>query len=284
MPNTSAASAEKYKYDLENRTEGNPVMGGLISDFSAVWKDWRVWFLLANQDVELRYRRSLLGPFWISLAMFSLILGIALLYSQIFEQPFRDYVIFIGTGLLVWTLISGLLTDGSQAVIEVERYLRATRIPTTVLAARNAYRSSLILIHNALPILVLILWIRHGLPLTSLLAIPGVMIILVFGFGATMVLAPLSARFRDLPQLIASVMQLMFFITPLFWRPSQLATDHPVVQFNPLHHLVEIVRQPLEGHLPTPTNYLVAIGVAVAALLLGAATIQASRKKMFFWL
>ncbi len=257
---------------------------GLGGDFAAVFTRWRVWFLMANQDIELRYRRSILGPFWISLAMASLILGIGLLYSQIFRQPFREYLVFIGTGLLAWNFLAGMVVEGSGAVMEFERHLRAIRIPIPLIVARVVYRSIVIFGHNALAVLLMILAVTGGLPLTAPLALIGVAILAVFGFGAGLVLAPISARFRDIPQAISSFMQLMFFITPLFWRPGQLAGDHPVVRYNPFAHLIDVVRDPLEGHLPSLENWAVALGSAVLAVLLGVLMTAYSRRKLFFWL
>lgn len=257
---------------------------GLGGDFAAVLTRWRVWFLMANQDIELRYRRSILGPFWISLAMASLILGIGLLYSQIFRQPFREYLVFIGTGLLAWNFLAGMVTEGAGAVMEFERHLRAIRIPLPMIVARVIYRSTVVFAHNALAVIIMIVGVNDGLPVTAPLALAGIAILIVFGFGAGLVLGPISARFRDIPQAVSSFMQLMFFITPLFWRPGQLSSDHPVVMYNPFAHMIDIVRDPLEGRVPTLDNWVIALGSAVAALLLGVVVTAYSRRKLFFWL
>ncbi len=257
---------------------------GILSDFTAVFSQWRVWFLMANQDIELRYRRSILGPFWISLAMASLILGIALLYSQIFHQPFDQFLVFVGAGLLAWNFLSSMVIEGAGAVTEVDRQLRAIRIPIPVVVFRIIYRALIVLAHNALAVLIMILAVDRGLPLVAPVALLGVVVMTLFGYGTALTLAPLGARFRDIPQAVASFMQLMFFITPLFWRPGQLASDHPVVRFNPFNHLVELIRDPLEGVLPSAENWLFALGATALVLVCGVLVTAYSRRRLFFWL
>jgi len=259
-------------------------MLAVAEEFAAVVARWRIWFIMANQDISLRYRRSLLGPFWISLAMASLVIGLGLLYSQIFRQPFKEYVTFIAAGMVAWTLLSGLLLDSCNIVMESDTHLRALPLPLPLFGARMVFRNMIIFGHNLLVVVLMLLIFRHALSPLLVLAVPGVLLILLFGFGVSMVLGPLSARFRDIPQLMSSLVQLAFFLTPIFWRPSQLRADNPVVMFNPLFHFVELVRQPLLGHAPTMTNWAVAGGVTLGALVLAFVVQAYTRRKLFLWL
>ncbi|KRA57523.1 hypothetical protein ASD89_07640 [Caulobacter sp. Root656] len=255
-----------------------------VDELAAVVSRWRVWFLMANQDISLRYRRSLLGPFWISLAMATLILGLGLLYSQIFHQPFKEYVSYIAAGLVVWTLLSGLLLESCNVVMEADTHLRALPLPLSLFASRMVFRNVIIFGHNLLVVLVMLLIFQHTISPLILLALPGLLVITTFGFAVALVLGPLSARFRDIPQIMASLVQLAFFLTPIFWKAGQLRANNPAIIFNPLFHFVELIRQPLLGHTPTAINWGVALGVTAGALALAVVVQALTRRKLFLWL
>ena len=112
----------------------------------------------------------------------------------------------------------------------------------------------------------------------------GKVVIALFGYGASLVLAPLSLRFRDIPQLVQNMVQMLFFLTPIFWRGDQLSARHPFVEFNPAHHFIELVRGPLIGVMPSMTSYLFAIGATIVALAAGFVAVHVSRRSIFLWL
>lgn len=258
-------------------------MNAAFADISSAASRWRTWFLMGNQDIALRYRRSLLGPFWISLTMLMLVMGIGILYSQIFKVPFKEYVIFISAGLLAWNYMSSLIIESANVVVENEGHFKSLPIPVPIFAAKMAYRNFIIFLHNALVVLVLLLVLK-SLSVTAVVALVGVAVYAIMGFNLGLILGPLSARFRDIPQLIASLLQLAFFITPIVWAPKQLAHGHPAVTFNPLFHLMQLVREPLLGRFPTTENWLVALGVLVVLSIAAVAAQALTRKKIFIWL
>lgn len=259
-------------------------MLAVVDEFAAVISRWRVWFLMANQDIGLRYRRSLLGPFWISIAMAMLVLGLGLLYSQIFHQPFKEYISFIAAGLVAWYFLSGMLLESCTVVTEADGHLRALPLPLPLFAARMVYRNLIIFGHNLVVVVIMLLIFQRSLSPMALLMAPGVVVFSVFGFSLSLILGPLSARFRDIPQVVSSLVQLAFFLTPIFWRANQLRPNNPAVHFNPFFHFVELVREPLLGRAPTITNWTFAISVTLASLGV-AVVIQAyTRRKLFLWL
>lgn len=255
-----------------------------IAEFGAALTRWRTWFLMGNQDITLRYRRSLLGPFWISLAMAVLILGLGLLYSQIFHQPFKEFLAFLGAGLVAWYFLSNLMMEACAATTEAEGHLRALPLPIPIFAARVVYRNFLIFLHNLLVVIIMMLVLQRGISPTYLLVIPGVVIFCLFGFGLGVLVSPAAARFRDIPQVMATLLQLAFFVTPIFWRPSQISTSSPVVQLNPLYHMVELIREPLLGHAPSLNNYLVSLALVASVLVLAVINLAYTRRKIFLWL
>jgi ABC-type polysaccharide/polyol phosphate export permease len=225
-----------------------------------------------------------LGPFWISISMAALVLGIGLLYSQVMHQPFKEYLYYLASGFLVWNFMAALLNEGCNIVVEAESHLRSVPIPTPVLAARMVYRNLVIFLHNALVIGVMVLLFGKTLTTSAAIAPLGVLVILLIGYFGAIALGPICARFRDIAQVIANVLQVAFFLSPIMWGMSGSDARSIVKDANPFYHLLEIVRAPLLGEWPTPVNWIVSIVILAFAFVAALATLAATRRRIYLWL
>jgi|CXWL01.1.fsa_nt_gi lipopolysaccharide transport system permease protein len=257
----------------------------VLGDFWATFGRWQVWYVLANQDIHMRYRRSLLGPFWISFSLAAIILGLGLLYSQLFHQPFADYLTFLAPGFLCWFFLQALVMEGCNAIVENEGNMRSVPIPISVTAARVTFRNLIIFVHNAIVVVALLALFGHRLTPVAVLALGGVALYVLLGYFISIMLGPICARFRDIPQVLSSLMQMAFFLTPVMWRPVQLpAAAQVFVDGNPLLHLIELVRSPLMGNAPTETNWIVSFACLGTAFVLAVLSVGVSRKRVNLWL
>jgi lipopolysaccharide transport system permease protein len=259
-------------------------MDGVIADLKAPFERWKVWLLMANQDVQLRYRRSIVGPFWISIAMATLVLGMSSIYSDVFDAVFKDYISYVGCGFVAWFLLAGMIQEGATSVIDSETHLRSLPLPIPLIVSRVVYRNFIAFGHNVLVIgLMLVLFGLRPTPV-ALLAIPALLLFAAFGLMTAVVLGPLCARFRDVPQVLNNFMQLMFFLTPLFWRPEQAPNRAALIEYNPFHHLVSLVRLPLLGKLPPLESWYVALGALAVMTALAVVSLAATRRRGYLWL
>ena len=256
----------------------------MLKDFGRVFTRWQIWFLMGNQDIKMRYRRSVIGPFWISLSLGALVLGLAVLYGQIFEQPFEEYLRYLSAGFLVWFLFSAMILEGCSIGTEAEGQLRNLAIPMPVLAARMVYRNWIVFLHNTVVIIAVFATFRFFPGSALLLAVPGLLLVLCTGFFASIVLGLLCLRFRDLQQVIASATQISFFLTPIMWMPDQGRVQRIVVDSNPLYHLIEVVRAPLLGLSPSDVSWAYAEASLAVVIVLAMLVLSGSRKKVFLWL
>lgn len=245
---------------------------------------FRLWGLLAWQDVRQHYRRSSIGPFWITISMGIMVMALGLLFSTVFNTSLADYMPFLATGLVVWSLMASLVNDGCRAFVDAESIVKQINLPLSTHGYRVACRALIIFAHNLL-ILAIIAWLFPTRPgWVALLAAPGLALLCLNGVWACLLFGLVSARFRDVPLITANLMQVSFFLTPVFWRPEALPERAALLQFNPFYHFLELVRAPLLGQAPGMVSWLVATGIALAGWLVMFIFYCRCRQRIAYWL
>lgn len=255
-----------------------------VMDLATGVSRWKTSYKLGLQDIELRYKRSLLGPFWISAALVATVLALAYVFADVFRSDFVTYVSFIGSGLLVWQLILALVTEGCGSITEHASFLQNVRMPLSVIAGRIAVRNAIVFAHNLTAMAVLLIIFGAHLTPMAVLALPGALIILTFGYFLAMMLGPICARFRDIPLVIQSAMQVIFFLTPIFWMPEAVTNRPMFVASNPFFHLIELVRAPLLGREPTMLNWQVSLWCCAGVAMIALVVVSMTRKRINLWL
>ncbi|HEY0569218.1 MAG TPA: ABC transporter permease [Xanthobacteraceae bacterium] len=259
-------------------------MANAAAELWAVARIPEVWGTLGWADIKLRYRRTMIGPFWLTLSLGVMILGIGFLYAGLFQSETSVYIPYLATGLVVWMFISTTVTEGCTIFIVSAPLIKATTMPMPNYVFRLVWKNLIIFAHNML--IVVFLWLFFPLP--GVAALPwfvlGLLLNVVMLFGLVLTLSVICTRFRDVPQIVIAAMQLIFFITPIIWIAENLRVRRDVVDFNPLYHFIEVIRQPLLGNVPQPTVWLITAVLAAISLVVGIASYAASRRKLAYWL
>lgn len=244
---------------------------------------WPLWGRLGWYDILQRYRRSLLGPLWLTASMAIMVIALGVLYAELFNTPIDNFLPFLCVGLLVWNLISSFLTEGGTLFTGAESHIKQIRLPYSVYVYRSSWSKLIIFAHNFVIYLGVLLYFQIWPGAVALLAIPGLLLLLFNGAFASLFIGMLSARFRDVPQVINSVVQIIFFITPIMWKPELLQTRTYITDFNPFFHLLEIVRAPLLGTVPTMENYLVVVLITLVNVAVVGAFFTRFRARISYW-
>jgi ABC-2 type transport system permease protein/lipopolysaccharide transport system permease protein len=235
-----------------------------IADLRNGLNAYELWGTLGWRDLLKRYRRSSLGPFWLTLSMGIMAGTIGFLYAEVFDQPIHDYLPYLTVGIIVWGFISAVILDGCLVFTSWEAYIKQIPIPLSVHVFRMIWRNLIILAHNM--VIYVIVLVSFGIwpGISIVLVIPSLFLLTIFGFWFGLLLGLLSARFRDLPQIVKSVTQLLFLFTPVLWRSDQLTGNrYLIAQLNPLYYFVEVMRRPLLGEVP-PVSTWIAVIIIVA--------------------
>jgi lipopolysaccharide transport system permease protein len=256
-----------------------------LSDLGHGLEQWRLWVSLGWREIRQRYRRSLLGPFWLTLTMAALIGGLGFTYSGLFGQPAGSYIPYIALGFITWGLISAILNDSCDCFILSAGQIKQIPVPLSIYVYKMLWKNIVIFAHN-LVIYVGIVFIFDLWPGTVnlILGLLGVVFICVNGVWTGIVLGMISTRFRDVPQIVNSLVQVIFFLTPIFWHPGQLPNRSIIVEYNPLRYYLDIVRLPLLAE-PVPSYYWVIVLVLTAiGLALALAIFTKFRRRVAYWL
>jgi lipopolysaccharide transport system permease protein len=264
--------------------------GGTADAMATAWSDmiaglasWRLWVRLGWNDILQRYRRSILGPFWLTASMAIMIVALGVLYAGLFNTPVEDFLPFLCVGLLVWNLVASFLVEGGTLFTGSESYIKQIRLPYSVYVYRSTWSKLVIFFHNFIIYFAVLLYFQIWPGAVALLAIPGLAIVVINGALASLCIGIVSARFRDVPPLISSVVQIVFFVTPIFWKPELLKGRDYVTDLNPFFHLLEIVRAPLLGGVPPAKSYLAVLLITLINIVVTGAFFSRFRSRISYW-
>ncbi len=234
-------------------------------------------------DIKLRYRGSLLGPFWLTLSTAIMVASLGLLYSALFKMELHDYLPYLALSLVLWNFLGALVSEGCTCFTESESLIRSLRMPYVLHALRVAVRNVIVLAHNIVVIAGVFAIFLIPPKLTALLVLPALVLWAVDAIAVILLLGAFCARFRDIPPIVASVMQLAFFLSPIIWKPELLGTKARLLPLNPFYALFEIVRGPLLGEVPTMTTVVSAL--LYSAVLCGVSWLVfvRVRGRLAFW-
>lgn len=252
----------------------------LKAGFSSIY----LWPILGWQDIKQRYRRSVIGPFWLTFSYGMLILSMGPLYGKLLQQDLSAYLPYLAVGFVAWMLISSLITEACGAFTGAEGYITQMKLPFTVHVLRVVWRNVLVFAHNFIIVVVVMFFAQP--PVTwALLTVPlGVLLIALNGVWIGLLFGLLCARFRDLTQVVGTMVQVAFFLTPVMWRPEMIGRNRWAADWNPLYHMLEIVRSPIISGSVSYLSWAVSLGLAVCGLVFALVIFARFRSRIAYWL
>ena len=256
-----------------------------------IWRGARrfeLYTLLAWTDVKNRYRRTRLGPFWLTISMGLFIVAVGLLYSVIFANRGSDYIPYFGTGVIVWAFINSTISEQSDVFISGAPIIQNINVPRSIFIFRVLVSTLIVLGHNTVIIIILAVIFRMPINATIISALMGVALIGLNGVFVGMSIGTVCARYRDLPHMIASFLQITFFLTPIIWQTSIVEHSNKwvfLILLNPFYHFVEIVRSPIvSGEVAPTTSWVVVILFTMIFGVLATSIYAARVRRLGLWL
>jgi ABC-type polysaccharide/polyol phosphate export permease len=254
------------------------------------WRDlvnslgsWQLWFYVGLQDIRLRYRRSAIGPFWITLSLAVTIVPVGIFYSSIFQSTVHVYLPYFAMGFILWAYITSLVVEGCLVFIQDGSYIRQLPAPLLTYLFKATWRAIIIFAHNFVIFVAVALYFQIWAGWGYLEAALGFVLLTINGMWMMLFLGTVCGRYRDIPPIVQSAVSVLFFITPVLWERQAAKQYSLFVDLNPFYHLIEVVRAPLLGDPVPPLSWLVVSVMALAGSSLTFLFFSRYRRRIAYW-
>jgi ABC-2 type transport system permease protein len=262
-----------------------------FADLTGGWGQRELWGHLGWQDIKQRYRRSVLGPIWITISMAVTAIALGILYAGLFGNDLSVQLPYILVGFIVWAFISGCILEGAEVFIANEGLMKHLPAPLSVHVYRLIWRQILLFAHNLIVYVIMLAIFPQPLSWTILAVVPAVVLLALNGAWVALLFGMVTARFRDLAPITQSLVQLMFFMTPIVWIYDDLLNSpNPAIaerarlaEFNPFLHFIEIVRRPLLGQDLLLRQWVIVLVITVGGWLLTLVVLRRYRSRVTYW-
>lgn len=210
---------------------------------------------------------------------------IGVVFSLIFSIDLETYLPHLAISLVLWNLIQFSVIDSCQAFIGAERMIKQLPLPMLAYVFRVIWKNLVVAGHTFLVLPVVFIMFGTNINLNILFFPLGLMLVGANLSWLGVVLATLSARFRDVPPIIQSLMTMLFYVTPVIWVPEAIPEDYRaiVLGLNPAYHLMEVVRQPILGELPQAESVVTALLIGLIGIAAAGKILEKFGNRIAFW-
>ncbi|UKS24984.1 ABC transporter permease [Paenibacillus sp. HWE-109] len=246
------------------------------------------WTHLVYAELKNKFRRSKLGFLWVFMNPLLLTLLMTTVFGTVFKTSFGDYAPYILSGIIVWNVISSSIIGGGNSILSGEQYIRQFNHPIVIYTLRS---SLVITITFVIEMLSLVIWIIFLNPQNIILGIITfpltVFLYFLVSWSTTTIAGFINAKYRDYPQVMALIIQALWYVSPVFFK-TEMFTTNPVLKnflnMNPVTHVLALIRNPfLLGVMPTPSDYGFTIGVVFILTIVACWITYKNQDKIIFY-
>lgn len=257
------------------------------TDILASFKRHRLIRELAWTDIKQRYSRTVLGPLWLSLSITATILGLGLLFGFIFHQKNTIYFPYLAVGIIFWSFVLGVMTEGGDSFIAMHNVIKQLALPYFIYVLRVVYRNLIILTHNLVAVIIIFKLLDIHILNFNIYTLPQFCLGIFILICLALALAVISTRYRDISPIVVNGMQLFFYLTPIIWMTEQINDNDlllTILRYNPFYYIVTALRSLLDGVIMTSNQITVLAGMGIAGATFSFGVFCVSYKRIAFWL
>jgi ABC-2 type transport system permease protein len=256
-----------------------------LSDIRSGWALRNSWWALSRQSITVSYRRTTLGPLWITIQQVAFVVGISLLYSQLFKVKSSDLVPLVAIGITFWGFLTSCITGAANNFIGQSQSIKSSTLPISFYVFSSVAQQFLIFLHSAIVLIPLVFVIDTTPRIICLVTVPlAILCAVLNGFSLGLWLGPLSARYRDISASIPIIIQLAMFLSPIFWSPTLLGGRAWIVDYNPIAWMIETFRSPILGGDMRIDLWVRLAILTCVNLALGVVVLHRVRDKITYWI
>jgi ABC-2 type transport system permease protein len=257
-----------------------------IADIKAGLARWRVWWTLTWYGIRSQYRRTYLGPWWMTIQMVIFVGGLSLLFGILLKQDLRTFVPYVTLGFVGFNWMTGMIQGGAGSIVSNGASIKTAPGPLSLFSLRVFANQTIQFGHDALVVVVVLIVFQVQMSAALILVPVSLAMICVNGVAIGLWLGPVVARYRDVGQIVTALVRVLFFFTPIFWVASDLNRSQvaALAGWNPLAYLLDFFRSPLLGQWPTTAVVIGSVAFTIANVLIGLVHFSRTRNRLAYWL
>jgi ABC-type polysaccharide/polyol phosphate export permease len=256
-----------------------------LGDLAVGLREWRKWHLVGSQALRQRYSRSYFGQFWIVISQAISITVFGFVWGGLWRIPYEEYIPYVAFSTVLWSLFTGILAESTGILAACNGYFINQSLPFSFAVYSVVYRQLLIAAHN-IPILFgVLVACNRQVSWFALLLIPGLVATIVMFTLLSIPIAILCARYRDAVQLVGTLLNLAFFLTPVMWMSKSIPVGKEwIVRTNPFAAALSVVRDPvLQGNIQQQAWEVIGLTAVVSAIV-APLVLGLTKRRLIFWL
>jgi ABC-type polysaccharide/polyol phosphate export permease len=275
---------------------GVPLDAPYSAQFFATIRDLRlglqyphVWALGAIRQITNAYKKTILGPWWITISMCWFVFGLSYLRIALrgSGRSWGEAVSFVGTGFIAFAFLSGAITSSATIFANQQGTNSSSSLPISISIFRVTLANVFDFLHEALVIVLLIAAFGIRPSWNWFQVLPAVITVIIFHLGLIMWLGPLVCRFRDVGPIVSMIQRIAIFLSPIFWSVDQIeqSGQFNLIKWNPYTYFISAFRDPMLNisHASIANPLIVSFIIAFTNLGLGLFVFSYSRSRLNFW-
>lgn len=240
-----------------------------LSDIIESFRRRSVWLRLGSRDLFLEHSRAYLGTLWPLIGAVSWIAVIYLFVGQQLSAQNATYLAYLTIGIVAYNFASGILVNGVNCFQVFKGVILNIPNPLFIYPLRMFVKVTCSVLLQIIFIAGAMIVCNVGPSIYWIWLIPGLILYVITAVFLSLIMGILGVWFGDFRFLLASVMRLLMFATPIFWYPIEEGWRYTTVLFNPLSHYIDFIRDPLLGEPIKPLTIAVVLGTTAFCVLFG---------------
>ena len=254
-----------------------------LGDIAATWRYRHLWMAMAWEDITDQHRRTTLGPLWLLVNYLLFIGTFVLVFGD--NHPQYDHGAYMAVGLFVWIHISEVLNQGVMLFIREEGFIKGTPLPLPVYVMRTTMQILMRETFTLVGCLLFLLFTQFAWQPILPIALLGIALIIFATPPAIFLIAVFGAYFPDSQFIVANLVRIGMFLTPIFWLASAgSGLRQMLARLNPFTHIIALVRDPVVFGTFHFSGLVAAAAACVVLWALALAGLALVRRKIIFWL
>jgi ABC-type polysaccharide/polyol phosphate export permease len=239
---------------------------GFFTEFKDCLLDYKYWYHFSLINTKIKYRDTVIGPFWNIISQTILILAITFGYSSFFNnEKLIDFIYYTAIGLFIWIFAVNCLNDSTSILDNKKNIILEQNINIKSFIFELIFSNFIIYLHSFIIIFILFFISTIKINIYFLVSFLGLFIILINIIFLTYSIMVLSVIFKDVKKIIENLLIILFFSTPIIWSEELMNEKlRFILNFNPCYHLLNIFRNPSLNKINQEYFYSLFISVIIS--------------------